>query len=53
MLRRGRYVYSEALRAGEVVPSLTALLADTRKTDLAPRFRRSAYSDGKPWERRP
>lgn len=51
-LRRGCYVYSEALRAGEAVPSLTALLADTGKTDLAPRFRRSAYSDGRPRGRR-
>jgi hypothetical protein len=52
MLRQGCYVYSEALRAGELVPSLAALLADTGKTDLAPRFRRSAYSDGRPRERR-
>ncbi len=41
-LRRGRYVYSEVLRAGGPLPSLTALLADPGKTDLAPRFRRSA-----------
>lgn len=39
-LRRGRYVYSEALRSGKPVPSLTALLADTAKIDMAPRFRR-------------
>jgi hypothetical protein len=47
-LRRGRYVYSEALRSGKPVPSLTALLADTGKTDLAPRFRRSGQRDGCP-----
>jgi hypothetical protein len=41
-LRRGRYVYSEALRTAEPVPSLTELLADPCKTDLAARFRRSA-----------
>jgi hypothetical protein len=39
-LRRGRYVYSEALRSGKPVPSLTALLADPAKVDMAPRFRR-------------
>ncbi len=38
MLRRGRYAYSEALRAGKPVPSLAALLADTSKVDLARRF---------------
>ena len=38
VLRRGRYVYYQALRAGTPVPSLTALLADAGKTDLAPRF---------------
>jgi hypothetical protein len=40
VLRRGRYVYSEALRLGSAVPSLTALLADPGKLDMAPRFRR-------------
>lgn len=44
-LRRGCYVYSEVLRAGESLPSLTALLTDTGKIDLAPRFQRSAYGD--------
>jgi hypothetical protein len=39
ILRRGRYVYYQALRAGTPVPSLTALLARADKTDLAPRFR--------------
>ncbi len=39
MLRRGRYVHYQALRAGKPVPSLTALLADPGKIDLAPRFR--------------
>ena len=47
-LERGRYVYHQALRAGEPVPSLRVLLADTGKTDLAPRFRRAADYDG--WE---
>lgn len=37
-LRRGRYVYYEALRACRPVPPLTALLADTGKIDLAPLF---------------
>jgi hypothetical protein len=40
-LRRGRYVYYQALRAGKPVPPLGALLADTGKTDLAPRFQES------------
>src|SRR5215469_3516128 len=39
-LRRGVYVYHHALRAGDLVPSLEALLAKADKTDLAPRFRR-------------
>lgn len=51
-LRRGRYVYSEVLRAGAPIPSLTALLADTGKIDLAPRFRRSTRRDGWPRDRR-
>jgi hypothetical protein len=38
-LRRGRYVYYQALRAGKPVPPLMALLADTSKIDLAPGFR--------------
>jgi hypothetical protein len=38
-LRRGRYVYYKALRAGKLVPPLAALLADSSKIDLAPRFR--------------
>jgi hypothetical protein len=37
-LRRGRYVYYEALRAGKAVPALDALLTDADKSDLAPRF---------------
>ena len=37
-LRRGRYVFYQALRAGMLVPSLTELLADSGKIDLAPRF---------------
>lgn len=47
-VRRGRYVNSEALRAGRPVPSLTALLADTGKIDIAGRFRRPALRDGWP-----
>jgi hypothetical protein len=39
-LRRGAYVYYEALRAGKPVPPLDVLLSDPGKTDLAPRFRR-------------
>lgn len=46
-LRRGCYVDSEVLDAGTPVPSMSALLADGRKTDLAPRFRRYAY-DARP-----
>ena len=38
-LQYGRYVYYQALRADKPVPSLTALLADASKTDLASRFR--------------
>jgi hypothetical protein len=38
-LRRGRYVYFQTLRAGELVPSLEVLLSNTRKVDLAPWFR--------------
>jgi hypothetical protein len=38
-LRRGRYVYYEALRAGKMVPPLATLLADSSKIDLAQRFR--------------
>ena len=47
-LPRGTYVYYEALQAGTPVPSLTALLADSGKIDLAPRFRRFMDSDGRP-----
>lgn len=43
-LRRGRYVYYEALRAGKPVPSLRALLAAKDKADLASRFRRPEYA---------
>jgi hypothetical protein len=46
-LRRGIYVYYKALRAGTPVPSLTVLLADSGKIDLAPRFRRFVDSDGR------
>jgi hypothetical protein len=37
-LKRGRYVYYQALRAGKPVPSLKSLLAGAN-TDLAPRLR--------------
>jgi hypothetical protein len=47
-LPRGIYVYYRELRAGTPVPSLTVLLADSAKIDLAPRFRRSVDSDGLP-----
>jgi hypothetical protein len=42
VLRRGRYLGAAALRAGTAVPSLTDLLAEARKTDLAPRFQATA-----------
>jgi hypothetical protein len=42
ILRRGKYLGAAALRAGVTVPSLTNLLAEARKTDLAPRFQASA-----------
>ncbi len=44
-LRRGRYVYYQALKASKPVPSLGALLADPGKMDLAPRFERSAQAN--------
>lgn len=44
-LRRGRYVYHQALRADKPMPSLGELLADTEKIDLAPRFQ-GGRSDG-------
>jgi hypothetical protein len=47
-VRRGRYVNSEALRAGRPVPSLTALLAEASKIDIAGRFRRPALRAGWP-----
>jgi hypothetical protein len=47
-LRRGRYVYYQALRAGKPVPPLDVLLADTGKIDLTSRFGRTGYSDGWP-----
>jgi hypothetical protein len=40
-LQRGCYIYYDVLRVGNPAPSLTALLASTAKTDLAPRFRSS------------
>lgn len=41
-LRRGRYVYSDTLRAGKPVPPLSVLLADNGKIDMAPQFQPSA-----------
>jgi hypothetical protein len=41
-LKRGRYVASEVLCAGKKVPPLRTLLADERKVDVSPRFRRYA-----------
>lgn len=41
-LRRGRYAYHEALRTSKPVPSLSALISDPGRIDLAPRFKRSA-----------
>jgi hypothetical protein len=38
LLRRGRYVYGQALEDGKPVPSLAELLASPDKTDLASRF---------------
>jgi hypothetical protein len=38
ILRRGTYLGAAALRAGAAVPSLTSLLAEVGKTDLASRF---------------
>jgi hypothetical protein len=43
-LRRGRYVYHEALRAGKPVPPLRTLLA-ADKADLASRFHRPGHAD--------
>ncbi len=47
-LRRGRYIGIEALRSGRPVPSLTALLADSSKIDMASRFRRPVLRGGWP-----
>jgi hypothetical protein len=47
-LRRGIYVYYKTLQADTPMPSLTVLLADSGKIDLAPRFRRFMDSDGRP-----
>jgi hypothetical protein len=38
ILRSGKYLDAAALQAGAAMPSLTDLLADASKTDLAPRF---------------
>lgn len=42
ILRRGKYLGAAALRAGAAMPSLTSLLAEAGKTDLAFRFQVSA-----------
>jgi hypothetical protein len=44
-LRRGCYVFYEALQADKGVPPLSALLANADKIDLAPRFQR--WGNGK------
>ena len=44
VLQRGRYVYYQALQAGERVPSLSELLTSPDAVDLAPRFRRYRQS---------
>jgi hypothetical protein len=44
VLRRGRYVYFQALRAGKAVPPLEALLADPGKADLAPQLEWSSHT---------
>jgi hypothetical protein len=48
VLQRGRYVYCDALRTGKPVPSLSVLLADPSKIDLAPRFQSRRDNDGGP-----
>lgn len=45
-LQRGVYVPSGAMLAGNRFPQLSDLLADTTKTDLAPRFQESACDTG-------
>jgi hypothetical protein len=44
-LQRGRYVYSDALRADKPVPPLSVLLTDSGKTDMASQFQLSAQTD--------
>jgi hypothetical protein len=44
-LRRGCYVYYEALQAAKPVPPLDELLSGSGTTDLAPRFGRSGNPD--------
>lgn len=45
-LQRGVYVPFEAMLAGSRLPSLSDLLADGTKTDVAPRFQESACDAG-------
>lgn len=46
-VRMGRYVYYEALRTGEQVPSVKSLLADVGKVDLSPRFQPPECDDSR------
>jgi hypothetical protein len=47
VLRRGIYRPDRALQAGQPVPPLSELLADTSKADLAPRLWRLVHDDGR------
>lgn len=51
ILRRGRYVYSDLLQQGTPIPSLAAMLADSSKIDLAPRFPRFVRKPAAPNQR--
>jgi hypothetical protein len=46
VLRRGCYVYFQALRERKRVPPLEVLVADTGKVDLAPRYDRASCEGG-------
>jgi hypothetical protein len=47
-LRRGCYVYYQALRASKPIPCLEVLLRDPGKIDLASRFQRHRNGHGRP-----
>lgn len=47
-LPRGCYAYYEVWQPGQAAPSLSALLEDVSKIDLAPRFQRWGNGDGLP-----